>query len=95
MVRGYPKITDSRSSGFDYYAITKIAGERLVLESNLRYWVSLRMTFIMPTDYKEMQELNDAISFHMPFDARMENISDRDAGFGMVNCLDVPGDSDF
>ena len=84
-----------KPSIFDYYAITKIAGERLVLESNLRYWVSLRMTFIMPTNYKEMQELNDAISFHMPFDARMENISDRDAGFGMVNCLDVPDDSDF
>ena len=84
-----------KPSIFDYYAITKIAGERLVLESNLRYWVSLRMTFIMPTSYKEMQELNDAISFHMPFDARMENISDRDAGFGIVNCLDVPDDSDF
>ena len=84
-----------KPSIFDYYAITKIAGERLVLESNLRYWVSLRMTFIMPTSYKEMQALNDAISFHMPFDARMENISDRDAGFGLVNCLDIPDDSDF
>ena len=82
-------------SVFDYYAVTKIAGERLALESNLRYWVSLRMTFIMPTTYKELQALNDAIMFHMPFDARMENISDRDAGFGLVNCLDVPNDSDF
>jgi len=25
----------------------------------------------------------------------MENVSDRDAGFGMVNCLDIPDDSDF
>jgi len=84
-----------KPSIFDYYALTKIAGERLVLESNLRYWVSLRLTFIMPTRYKEMHALNDAISFHMPFDTRMENISDRDAGFGMVNCLDIPDDSDF
>jgi len=84
-----------KPSIFDYYAITKIAGERLVLESNLKYWVSMRMTFIMPTNFKEMQELNDAISFHMPFDARMENLSDRDAGFGMVNCLDIPDNSDF
>ena len=82
-------------SVFDYYAVTKIAGEQLALESNLRYWVSLRMTFIMPTTYKELQSLNDAIMFHMPFDARMENISDRDAGFGLVNCLDVPDNSDF
>ena len=84
-----------KPSVFDFYAITKIAGERMVMESSLRYWASLRMTFIMPTSYKEMQALNDAISFHMPFDARMENISDRDAGFGMVNCLDIPDDSDF
>jgi len=84
-----------KPSIFDTYALSKIAGERLVLESNLTYWVSLRMTFIMPTSYKEMQALNDAISFHMPFDARMENISDRDAGFGMVNSLNVPDDSDF
>ena len=55
---------------FDFHAFTKIAGERLVLESDLRYWVSLRITFFMPTTYKEIQELSDAISFHMPFDAR-------------------------
>jgi len=84
-----------KPSVFDYYAITKIAGERMILESNLRYWVSLRMTFIMPTSYKKMQALNDAISFHMPFDARMENLSDRDAGLGMVNCLNIPDVSDF
>ncbi len=80
---------------FDYYAITKIAGERLVLESSLKYWVSLRMTFILPTSHKELMALNDAISFHLPLDARMENLTDRDAGFGMVNCLDIPNDSDF
>ena len=84
-----------KPSVFDYYAITKIIGERLVLESNIKHWVSLRMTFIMPTSYKEMVALNDAISFHMPLDARMENITDRDAGFGMVNCLDISDESDF
>lgn len=84
-----------KPSIFDYYAITKIAGERLVMESNLQHWASLRMTFIMPTSYKELTALNDAIAFHMPFDARMENITDRDAGFGLVNCLDIPDDSDF
>jgi nucleoside-diphosphate-sugar epimerase len=84
-----------KPSVFDYYALTKIAGERLVLESRLRHWVSLRMTFIMPTNTKELLALNDAIMFHMPLDARMENISDRDAGFGLVNCLDIPADSDF
>ena len=82
-------------SVFDYYAITKIKGERLVLESDLRRWASLRLTFIMPTNYPEQTALNDAIAFHMPMDSRMENITDRDAGFGLVNCLDIPDDSDF
>ena len=84
-----------KPSIFDFYALTKISGERLVLESNIKHWVSLRMTFIMPTSWKEMASLMDAISFHMPLDARMENITDRDAGFGMANTLDIPDDSDF
>ena len=42
-----------KPSVFDYYAVTKIAGERVVLESNLKYWASLRMTFIMPVDYQD------------------------------------------
>ncbi len=84
-----------KPSVFDYYAITKIIGERMVMESELKYWVSLRLTFIMPTTYKEFMALNDAIMFHVPFDAREENITDRDAGFGMVNCLDIPDESDF
>ena len=31
----------------------------------------------------------------MPIDAYMENLTDRDAGFGLVNCLDIPDESDF
>ena len=84
-----------KPSVFDFYAVTKIAGERVMLESNLKHWASLRMTFIMPTNYKELVSLTDPISFHMPIDAYMENLTDRDAGFGLVNCLDIPDDSDF
>ena len=84
-----------KPSVFDHYALTKIAGERLVLESDLKLWASLRMTFIMPTDYRALFGLLDPISFHMPLDARMENITDRDAGYGMVNSLDLPARSDF
>lgn len=84
-----------KPSVFDFYAVTKIAGERLVLESSIKHWASLRMTFIMPTSYKELVSLTDPISFHMPLDAYMENLTDRDAGFGLVNCLDIPDDSDF
>jgi hypothetical protein len=84
-----------KPSMFDTYALTKIAGERLVLESDLRLWASLRMTFIMPTDFRELFGLLDPILFHMPLDARMENITDRDAGRGLVNTLDVPAGSGF
>ncbi len=84
-----------KPSVFDFYAITKIAGERAVLESSIKHWASLRMTFIMPTSYKELLVLQDPILFHMPVDAYMENLADRDAGFGLINCLDIPDDSDF
>ncbi len=84
-----------KPSIFDYYAVTKIAGERAVLESNIRHWASLRMTFIMPADYQEFTDLSDPIMFHQPIDSFMENITARDAGYGLVRCLDVPDDSDF
>ncbi len=84
-----------KPSVFDFYVVTKIAGERTVLESEIKHWVSLRMTFIMPTSYKELLVLQDPILFHMPMDAYMENLTDRDAGYGLVNCLDIPDDSTF
>jgi len=84
-----------KPSIFDSYATSKIAGERAVLESNIRHWASLRMTYIMPPTYGEFAALSDPIMFHQPLDSRMENITDRDAGFGMVNCLDLQDDSDF
>ena len=31
----------------DYYAVSKVAAERLVIESGLKYWVSLRQTGII------------------------------------------------
>ena len=80
-----------KPSIFDYYAVTKIAGERAVLESEIKHWASLRMTYIMPTDYEDYTSLRDPIMFHQPIDSFMENLSDRDAGYGLVNCLDIPG----
>lgn len=82
-------------SVYDYYAITKIEGERAVLESELKYWVSIRMTYIIPTDFKRYMKLQDPIMFHMPLHTCMENISNRDAGFGLVNALNIPKESDF
>ncbi len=82
-------------SVYDYYTVTKIAGERLILESSINYWAILRLTFIMPTNFKDVYSLLDPILFHMPLDTCMENTTDRDAGLGIVNSLNIPDDSDF
>ena len=84
-----------KPSIFDFYAVTKIAGERIVLESHIQHWAVLRMTFIMPTRFEALLRLRDPIMFHMPIQAFMENISASDAGYGMANVLDIPDDSDF
>lgn len=84
-----------KPSIFDYYAVTKIAGERIVLESDIKHWASLRLTYIMPTNYRDFVDLIDPIMFHQPIDTFMENVTSRDAGYGLINCLDVPSNSDF
>lgn len=71
-----------KPSMFDYYAVSKVAAERLVIESGLKYWVSLRQTGIIG---KAMSEINDAIMFHNCFDNVLEYCSDRDSARAMKN----------
>ncbi|MDO4650247.1 MAG: NAD(P)-dependent oxidoreductase, partial [Eubacteriales bacterium] len=66
-----------KPSMFDYYAVSKVAAERLVIESGLKYWVSLRQTGIMG---KAMAKVRDAIQFHSCLDNVLEYVSDRDSG---------------
>lgn len=82
-------------SVFDAYAVTKIAGERRVLESSLKRWVSLRMSFIMPTDHQRLLGLLDPIAFHMPLETRMESITDVAGGVALANCLQQESGSPF
>lgn len=81
-----------KPSVFDFYATTKIRGERAVLESNIKHWAVLRQTFIMIPDVLSLQ---DPIMFHQPINSYMENNTAEDAGRGLINCLEVPEDSDF
>ncbi|MBD3350747.1 MAG: NAD(P)-dependent oxidoreductase [Candidatus Lokiarchaeota archaeon] len=81
-----------KPSVFDFYATTKIRGERALMESNIKHWASLRQTFIMIPDIMSLQ---DPIMFHQPLDSFMENNTAEDAGRGLVNALDIPDDSDF
>ena len=77
---------------YDHYAISKIKGELAVMQSRIRQRVSLRQTFIM---IPELFSLMDPIMFHQPINSFMENITARDAGRLLVNCLDMGDDSDF
>ena len=76
-----------KPSVYDYYAVSKIASERAVIESGLKYWVSLRQTGIIGS---KMNEVEDAIMFHNCLDNVLEYVSDRDSALMMRNlCSDV------
>ena len=79
-------------SVYDHYALTKIRAELEVMQSRIRHRAVLRQTFIM---IPGLFSLMDPIMFHQPIHSFMENITARDSGRLMVNCLDVPDDSDF
>lgn len=76
-----------KPSVHDYYALTKCEAERLVVESGLQRWASLRQTFIVIPD---LMSLIDPIMFHQPLDQCIEFITARDAGYGLVQCLEAP-----
>ena len=71
-----------KPSMFDYYAVSKVAAERYVIESGLKYWVSLRQTGIIGP---AMAKIRDAIQFHNCLDNVLEYCSDRDSGRAMRN----------
>ena len=60
----------------DYYAVSKTAAERYMIESGIKYWTSLRQTGIIGP---VMVKINDAIMFHNGLDNVLEYVSDRDS----------------
>ncbi|MBN2445026.1 MAG: NAD(P)-dependent oxidoreductase [Spirochaetales bacterium] len=56
-------------SSFDAYAASKIKAERAVIESGLKYWVSLRQTGIL--HYNLFNKL-DPIIYHQPLNTHIE-----------------------
>jgi len=71
----------------DFYATTKMAAERAVIESGLRYWASLRQTYIGTPN---ALALMDPILFHQPVNTPIELITREDAGYGLVQTLEAP-----
>ena len=73
----------------DHYAVSKIESERLVVESGLTHWVSLRQTFIC---IPNLLSLLHPILFHQPVNTLFEFVTARDSGRLMANACedDVP-----
>jgi len=80
-------------SVYDNYALSKTIAEREVIESGLRYWVSLRQTGIAHWGLTETMNGPDAaITFHQPINGVFEWVTVRDAGRLLANACedDVP-----
>jgi nucleoside-diphosphate-sugar epimerase len=75
----------------DHYAVSKVEAERLVVESGLTHWVSLRQTFIC---IPNLLSLMGPILFHQPVATRFEFVTARDTGRLMANACadDIPDD---
>lgn len=70
---------------FDYYAVSKIAAEREVIESGLKYWVSVRQTGIMPPKQSAGQE---PIIFHQPPRNVLEWCTATESGILLANACE-------
>lgn len=73
----------------DFYATTKIAAERAVIESGLKYWVVMRQTYIA---IPNVASLLDPILFHQPVNTHIELITSEDAGYGLIQAIEAPDD---
>lgn len=71
------------ASEFDYYGVSKIKAERLVAESGLRRWVSLRQSGILHPGL--FQRGSDPITFHVPLRGVLEWATVEDSGRLMAN----------
>jgi nucleoside-diphosphate-sugar epimerase len=73
----------------DHYALTKTVAERMVVESGLRYWVSLRQTAVA---HLRLLDAMDPIMFHVPINGVFEWVTARDSGRLLANVCedDVP-----
>ena len=81
-----------RVSCFDSYAVSKVKAERAVIESGLRYWVSLRQSGMLHRDYLK---LIDPIIFHQPLDNHIEWSTAEDSGRVLYNICSMELSDDF
>lgn len=77
-----------KPSMYDYYAVSKVAAERLVVESGLKYWVSLRQTGIMGP---AMSKVRDSMQYF--YDAYLKEVGAAKPFAQVINKL--PGGQKF
>ncbi len=78
-------------SAFDFYACTKLRAERHIIESGLKYWVSLRQSGILYDNFM-LNNLNDGLMFHTAWNCPIEWATARSSGLMAKNL--VIGDMD-
>lgn len=81
-----------KSSTFDSYAASKNAAERKIIESGLKYWVSLRQTGIL---HEGLLSMREGIMFHQPLNNVFEWITDDDSGRLIANLCTFDLEEDF
>lgn len=77
---------------FDAYAYSKIKSERLLIESGIKWWVSLRQTGILHSGL--LQKADDPIMFHVPLKGVLEWVTAEDSGRVLERVCrdDIPDD---
>lgn len=81
-----------RQSGIDMYALSKVEAEKMLSDSGLKKWVSLRQTGILSPAL--LNNATDPIAFHVPVRGVLEWVTAEDSGRLLANvCEDwVPDD---
>ena len=74
-------------SAFDYYAATKVMGEREVIESGLSYWVSLRQSGVLYQDVM-LKNMHDGLMFHTCWNTPIEWATAETSGLLLKNLLE-------
>lgn len=78
---------------YDTYAFTKIEAERMLRESGIPKWVSLRLGSILSSDL--LKKGTDPITFHVPLRGVLEWTTDGDCGRLLANLSSTELPEDF
>jgi len=77
---------------YDNYALSKALAEREVIESGLKYWVSLRQTGVL---YPGILNNLDPIMFHEPLNGVFEWVTAKDSGVMLANVCEESVPDEF